>query len=254
VPTPYCNLMQWSEEGVVLGVRRHGETSAIADLLTRGHGRHLGLVRGGRSRKSRPVLQPGNLVIAGWRARLEDQLGTFTVEAVEMRAANLIDDSFKLAGLSTLTGWSQVLPEREPHPRLYDALTVALAALDDDAMWPAVLVRYELGLLDELGFGLDLSRCAATGAAEDLVYVSPRTGRAVSAAGGAPYRERLLALPAFLRDADAGQPGSEEVIAGLRLTGHFLQRHVLQPRELAAPGARALVIDRLAKSPAGLDA
>ena len=246
--------MQWSEEGVVLGVRRHGETSAIADLLTRGHGRHLGLVRGGRSRKSRPVLQPGNLVIAGWRARLEDQLGTFTVEAVEMRAAGLIADSFKLAGLSTLTGWSQVLPEREPHPRLYDALTVALAALDDDAVWPAVLVRYELGLLEELGFGLDLTCCAATGAAEDLVYVSPRSGRAVSASAGAPYRERLFALPAFLHDADAGQPGADEVIAGLRLTGHFLQRHVLQPRELAAPGARALVIDRLARPPAGLDA
>jgi DNA repair protein RecO (recombination protein O) len=241
--------MQWSEEGVVLGVRRHGETSAIADLLTRGHGRHLGLVRGGRSRKVRPVLQPGNLVIAGWRARLEDQLGTFTVEPVEMRAAGLIADAFKLAGLSTLTGWSQVLPEREPHPRLYDALTVALAALDDDAMWPAVLVRYEMGMLEELGFGLDLSRCAATGVAEDLVYVSPRSGRAVSAAAGAPYREKLFALPAFLREPDEGQPGADEVIAGLRLTGHFLQRHVLEPRDLAAPGARALVIDRLAKPP-----
>jgi DNA repair protein RecO (recombination protein O) len=247
--TAYCEPMQWSEEGVVLGVRRHGETSAIADLLTRGHGRHLGLVRGGRSRKVRPVLQPGNLVIAGWRARLEDQLGTFTVEPVEMRAAGLIADAFKLAGLSTLTGWSQVLPEREPHPRLYDALTVALAALDDDAMWPAVLVRYEMGMLEELGFGLDLSRCAATGVAEDLVYVSPRSGRAVSAAAGAPYREKLFALPAFLREPDEGQPGADEVIAGLRLTGHFLQRHVLEPRDLAAPGARALVIDRLAKPP-----
>jgi DNA repair protein RecO (recombination protein O) len=248
--------MQWSEEAVVLGVRRHGETSAIADVLTRGHGRHLGLVRGGRSRKSRPVLQPGNLVLASWRARLEDQLGSFTVEAVAMRAAGLIADPFKLAGLSTLTGWSQVLPEREPHPRLYDALTVALAALDDDAAWPAVLVRYELGLLEELGFGLDLSCCAATGEQEELAYVSPRTGRAVSAAAGAAYHDRLFALPAFLRQADAGQPTREEVIAGLRLTGHFLQRHILQPRELAAPGARALLIERLAKgnAPAALDA
>jgi DNA repair protein RecO (recombination protein O) len=246
--------MHWSEEAVVLGVRRHGETSAIADLLTRGHGRHLGLVRGGRSRKSRPVLQPGNLVLAGWRARLEDQLGTFTVEAVEMRAAGLIADPFKLAGLSTLTGLSQVLPEREPHPRLYDALTVALAALDDDAVWPAVLVRFELGLLEELGFGLDLGCCASTGATENLAYVSPRTGRAVSAAAGAPYHDRLFALPPFLRDPDAGQPTAADVIAGLRLTGHFLQRHILQPRDLAAPGARALLIDRLAKSPAALDA
>jgi DNA repair protein RecO (recombination protein O) len=251
--------MQWSEEAVVLGVRRHGETSAIADLLTRGHGRHLGLVRGGRSRKVRPVLQPGNLVLAGWRARLEDQLGTFTVEPVAMRAAGLICDPFKLAGLSTLTGLSQVLPEREPHPKLYDALTIALAALDDDAVWPAVLVRYEMGLLEELGFGLDLSCCAATGGQEDLVYVSPRTGRAVSASAGAPYHDRLLALPAFLRDRDAGQPTLHqptpgEVIAGLRLTGHFLQRHILQPRDLAPPGARALLIDRLAKSLTALDA
>jgi DNA repair protein RecO (recombination protein O) len=239
--------MHWSEEAVVLGVRRHGETSAIVDLLTRGHGRHLGLVRGGRSRRLRPVLQPGNLVLANWRARLEDQLGTFTLEPVAMRAAGLIADPFKLAGLSSLTGLSQVLPEREPHPRLYDALSVALAALDDDEVWPAVLARFELGLLDELGFGLDLTCCAATGAQDDLVFVSPRTGRAVSAAAGAPYRDRLFALPAFLRDARPGHPTPEEVIAGLRLTGHFLQRHILEPRDLAAPGARALLIERLAR-------
>ena len=239
--------MHWSEEAVVLGVRRHGETSAIVDLLTRGHGRHLGLVRGGRSRRLRPVLQPGNLVLANWRARLEDQLGTFTLEPVAMRAAGLIADPFKLAGLSSLTGLSQVLPEREPHPRLYDALSVALAALDDDEVWPAVLARFELGLLDELGFGLDLTCCAATGAQDDLVFVSPRTGRAVSAAAGAPYRDRLFALPAFLRDARPGHPTPEEVIAGLRLTGHFLQRHILEPRDLAAPGARALLIERLSR-------
>jgi DNA repair protein RecO (recombination protein O) len=239
--------MHWSEEAVVLGVRRHGETSAIVDLLTRGHGRHLGLVRGGRSRRLRPVLQPGNLVLANWRARLEDQLGTFTVEPVAMRAAGLIADPFKLAGLNSLIGLSQVLPEREPHPRLYDALSVALAALDDDEVWPAVLARFELGLLDELGFGLDLTCCAATGAQDDLVFVSPRTGRAVSAAAGAPYRDRLFALPAFLRDARPGHPTPEEVIAGLRLTGHFLQRHILEPRDLAAPGARALLIERLAR-------
>ena len=249
-------MMQWSEEAVVLGVRRHGETSVIADLFTRGHGRHLGLVRGGRSHKARPMLQPGNLVLAGWRARLEDQLGTFTVEPVAMRAAALIADPFKLAGLSTLTGLSQVLPEREPHPKLYDALAVALAALDEDAVWPAVLVRYELGLLDELGFGLDLTCCAATGAKNDLAHVSPRTGRAVSAAAGAAYRERLFALPAFLLEPQSQSPSPEQVIDGLRLTGHFLQRHILGPRGLTAPGARALLIERLArgKAAAALDA
>jgi DNA repair protein RecO (recombination protein O) len=231
--------MQWSEEAVVLEARRHGETSAIADLLTRGHGRHLGLVRGGRSRQARPVLQPGNLVLASWRARLEDQLGTYTIEPVEMRAAGLIADPFKLAGLTTLTGLSQVLPEREPHPRLYDALTIALAALDDDAVWPAVLVRFELGLLDELGFGLDLTCCAATGVRDDLVYVSPRTGRAVSAAAGAPYRDRSVptsGVSSWSRetfvtcDPRSDQPTSDDVIAGLKLTGHFLQRHILEPR------------------------
>jgi DNA repair protein RecO (recombination protein O) len=248
--------MHWSEEAVVLGVRRHGETSAIADLLTRGHGRHLGLVRGGRSRNARPVLQPGNLVLASWRARLEDHLGTFAVEPVAMRAAALIADPFKLAGLSTLTGLCQVLPEREPHPRLYDALAVALAALDDDTVWPAVLVRFELGLLDELGFGLDLTLCAVTGTRDGLAYVSPRTGRAVSAAAGAPYRDRLFALPAFLLGSQCGRPSPDDVIAGLRLTGHFLLRHILEPRDLAAPAARNLLIDRLARggAVAALDA
>jgi DNA repair protein RecO (recombination protein O) len=202
------------------------------------------------------VLQPGNLVLATWRARLEDQLGTFTLEPVEMRAAGLIANPFKLAGLSTLTGLTQVLPEREPHPKLYDALTIALAALDDDTVWPAVLARYELGILDELGFGLDLAACGATGGADDLVYVSPRSGRAVSAAAGEPYQARLFALPAFLRGPEAGQPAPHEVIAALRLTGHFLERHILQPRDLAAPGARGFVIERLARlaTPAALDA
>jgi DNA repair protein RecO (recombination protein O) len=237
--------MQWSEQAIVLGVRRHGEAAAIAELLTRAHGRHLGLVRGGRSRAMRPVLQPGNTVIATWRARLPDHLGTLTVEPVHMRAAALIDDPFKLAGLGSLTGLCRLLPEREPHARLYDALTVALEALADDEVWPAVLVRFELGLLDELGFGLDLSRCAVTGSRDELLYVSPKSGRAVSAAAAEPYRDRLLKLPPFLLGSQAGPPTLADVLAGLKLTGHFLDRHFFQPHELDPLTARHTVEDHL---------
>ena len=158
--------MEWRDEGVILSVRRHGETSAIAELLTAQHGRCMGLVRGGRSKAQRPVLQPGNAVQAVWRARLEEQLGTYTLEPLELRAGGIMEEPFRLAGLATLTGLAQLLPEREPHPRVYEALRVVLDAMEDDSLWPALLVRWELGLLDELGFGLDLSKCAATGTRE----------------------------------------------------------------------------------------
>jgi DNA repair protein RecO (recombination protein O) len=239
--------MHWSEEGIVLAVRRHGETSAIVELLTRGHGRSLGLIKGGRSRRLRPVLQPGNSVLATWRARLEEQLGLFTVELSSPRAARLMDDPFKLAGLSTVMGLALLLPEREPHPRIYDATVVLLESLENDAVWPALLARWELGLLDELGFGLDLGRCAATGSNEALAYVSPKSGRAVSLAAGEPYQERLLKLPAFLTPA-GGSPAAADISDGLRLTGYFLERHILGPRGISAPGARDIVMERLARS------
>ncbi|HEY7747988.1 MAG TPA: DNA repair protein RecO [Aestuariivirgaceae bacterium] len=238
--------MLWSEEAIVLAVRRHGETSAIVEALTRGRGRSLGLVRGGRSRALRPVLQPGNSVIATWRARLEDHLGLFTVEMTSPRAAQLMDDPFKLAGLTTVTALAQLLPEREPHPRIYDATKVLLDRLEDDAIWPALLARWELGLLDELGFGLDLARCAATGSNEALAYVSPKTGRAVGAEAGEPYRDRLLKLPQFLSEAK-GIPDRSDVVDGLKLTGYFLERHILGPRGLPSPGARQSVLERLAR-------
>jgi DNA repair protein RecO (recombination protein O) len=238
--------MEWNEEGVVLAVRRHGETSAIIEILTRGHGRSLGLVRGGNSRALRPVLQPGNSVLATWRARLEDHLGVFTVELTAPRAARLMDDAFRLAGLSTVTGLALLLPEREPHPRIYDATMLLLAGLEEDAIWPALLARWELGLLDELGFGLDLGRCAATGSNQALAYVSPKSGRAVSLQAGEPYRERLLRLPAFLTEA-GGPPSAADVADGLKLTGFFLERHILGPRGLNAPGAREAIMARLAR-------
>jgi DNA repair protein RecO (recombination protein O) len=237
--------MQWSEEGIVLAARRHGETSAIVEVLTRGHGRSLGLVRGGRSRSLRPVLQPGNSVFVTWRARLEEHLGLFTAELAVARAARLMEDAFKLAGLGTVTGLALLLPEREPHARIYDATVVLLDSLEDDAIWPALLARWELGLLDELGFGLDLGRCAATGSNQSLAYVSPRSGRAVSLEAGEPYRDRLLRLPAFLADA-GGSAEAPDVADGLKLTGFFLERHILEPRGLTAPAAREKVLERLA--------
>jgi len=245
--------MHWVEEGVVVNTRGHGETSAIVELFTRAHGRHLGIVRGGRSRRLRPVLQPGNIVHASWRARLSEHLGNFAVEPVSLRAAGLIDDPLRLTGLMTLTRLVQLLPEREPHQRLYDSFLVVLDAFEDDAVWPALLVRWELGLLDELGFGLDLSRCAASGTTDDLAYVSPRSGRAVSRPAGEAYADRLLALPAFLLGKPAATVTIQDILAGFRLTGFFLDRYVWQPRGLAAPELRQRLIERLQRSGATAD-
>jgi len=241
--------MEWREEGIILGLRRHGETSVIAEILTSTRGRWLGLVRGGRSRRMRPVLQPGNLVLAGWRARLEDHLGTLTAEPVSLRAGTIMADGLKLAGLTTLTALAQFLPEREPHPRVYQAMRLVLDELDDPAIWPAMLVRWELGLLDELGFGLDLGRCAVTGSPEELIYVSPRTGRAVSRSAGEAYRDKLLVLPGFLKGSQTSAPDLSDVLAGFTLTGHFLARHIFEPRDAAAPESRSWIIARLAQRP-----
>jgi DNA repair protein RecO (recombination protein O) len=237
--------MEWKDEGIVLAVRRHGETSAIVEVLTATHGRSLGLVRGGRSRRMRPVLQPGNIVMATWRARLEEHLGNFTVEPVEFKAGLLIGEAMRLAALTTLAAEAQLLPEREPHPRLYEALRVVLDALPEEDTWPPLLVRWEMGLLDELGFGLDLARCAATGSTDDLIYVSPRTGRAVSRTAGEAYRDRLLVLPAFLKGRQAGLPGLSDVIDGLKLTGFFLDRHLFGPRGVAVPESRHWIVTHL---------
>ena len=182
--------MQWSEEGVVVGVRKHGESSVILDLFTRTQGRYLGLVRGGRSRRMRPVLQAGNSVLATWRARLSEHLGTFEIEPARLRVASIIEDPMRLGCLSTLATLVQLVAERQAHERLYDALVLVLEALEDDAHWQALMVRWELGLLEELGFGLDLKQCAVTGSQDDLIYVSPKSGRAVSAGAGAPYAAR----------------------------------------------------------------
>lgn len=239
--------MEWRDEGVILSVRRHGETSAIAEILTARHGRVMGLVRGGRSKQQRPVLQAGNAVQCVWRARLEEQLGTYVLEPLDLRAGAIMEEPFRLAGLATLASLAQLLPEREPHPRVYEALRVVLEAIDQDDVWPALLVRWELGLLDELGFGLDLAKCAATGKRENLAYVSPKSGKAVSSEAGHPFRDRLFRLPPFLKEGRAATP--RDVIDGLKLAAYFLDRHVFEPRGTRLPEQQDWIIRALAERP-----
>ncbi len=233
--------MEWQGDGLILNTRKHGESSAIIDVLTRDKGRHTGLVRGGRSRTMRPVLQAGNLVNVVWRARLEDHLGAFSVDPHRMIVAGIIDDVHRLAALTTITTLASLLPEREPHPRIYEASLLLIEHLQDDAIWPAVLVKWEMGLLEELGFGLDLSKCAVSGDTSGLSHVSPRTGRAVCAREAEPWQDKLLALPAFVTGASSA-PTRAEVAQGLKLTGHFLARHIFEPRGVSAPEQRQRIL------------
>lgn len=234
--------MEWSDEGVVIGVRPHGETAAVVELFTRTHGRHTGLVHGGRSRKSRPVLQTGNHVTATWKARLAEQLGHMALELNRGYAAAAMEDPLALAALSSMCALTRLLPERDPHPDLYEVTLFVLSFLDDPSIWPALYVRWELVLLAELGSGLDLDSCAATGSTEELIYVSPKSGRAVSRAAGEPFRDRLLILPPFLlpvRPTGANAiVTAEDVAAGLRLTGYFLQARIMTPRGGDLPEVR----------------
>ena len=223
--------MEWTDEGIVLGVRRHGEASAIVELLTRTHGRHLGLVRGAASARMRPWLQPGNSVRAVWRARLDEHLGTYAIEGTRLRAAGLLASSHAVYGVTHLASLARLLPERDPHEDIYGMLERTLDDFDDAGGAAAHLVRFELAMLTELGFGLDLSNCAATGETEDLGYVSPKSGAAVSRTAGEPWRDRLLRLPRFLREKE-GESGfsDQDLRDGFQLTGLFLLRHVLEPR------------------------
>lgn len=240
--------MEWRDEGIILATRKHGETSAILEVMTRQRGRHLGLVRGGLSRKMRPFLQPGNKVELLWRARLDEHLGSFQVEPLEQNAARLFDSAVSVYGLQMLAAHLRLLPERDPHARLYETLGVIVAHLDDVEVAGALLARFEVAVLDELGFGLDLSHCGATGSSENLIYVSPKTGRAISAQAGDAWADRLFSLPPFLRiGADVG--GDIQAVSdAFRMTGHFLSRHVYEPRGIAAPEARASFLAALTKA------
>ncbi|WP_377295649.1 DNA repair protein RecO [Rhizobium sp. SGZ-381] len=230
--------MQWQDEGIIIGVRRHGETSVVAELMTRTRGRHMGLVRGGRSRSMQPVLQPGNRVEAVWRARLDEHLGDFKLEPVNLRAARLMESATALYGVQAMGSLLRLLPERDPHPHLFEALDLILDHMDDPAGAGELFVRFELAVLNDLGFGLDLAECAATGTLEDLVYVSPKSGRAVSRAAGAPYADRLLALPAFLAPQAKLSADPQSLAAAFRLSGFFLNRHVYEPRGITENAAR----------------
>lgn len=237
--------MEFEDDAFVLAARAHGETGAIVELLTQGHGRYAAHVAGGASRKVKPFLQAGARVLVRYRARVADQLGSASLEPVGEGPSALFDDALALSGIAAAAAVAAgALPEREPHPGAFLAFEALSAAFAHPEIWPAVFVRFEAGLLQELGFGLDLSKCAATGATDDLVYVSPRTGRAVSARAGEPYRDRLLALPPFLLGAQSGLAAGD-VGKGFDLTGHFLEAFIFNPLNRPLPPARLWLLDRL---------
>src|SRR6266478_530664 len=240
--------MEWRDTGFVLATRRHGESALIVELLTKGHGRHAGLVRGGQSPRRHAVLQPGNNVAASWRGRLPQHLGTLDCALVAAHAARFLDDPDRLAALGAATALLLAsLPEREPHGDLYASLAGLLAALDSGE-WAQTYVAWECDLLTGLGFGLDLGSCAATGASDDLAYVSPRTGRAVSRAAGMPHHDKLLCLPDFLwQDAPADEA---QLDLGMTLTGHFLVHHVFAPQGRTPPAARLRLAEHMRQSTA----
>ena len=236
--------MDFTSEAIVLLARKHGETSAILETFTRDQGRHNGLVRGGTGRRMRPLLQPGNVIDLEWRGRLEEHLGYYTIEVVEALAGRFMEDRLSLAALNSIAALlREMLPEKQPLPNLYDVTRIVLERLDDPDVWPALYVRWESVLLQALGYGLDLSRCAATDATENLTHVSPRSGRAVSAEAAEPYLDKLFKLPPFMR----GEPvaTAEDVTDGLKLTGHFLETRVQWERNRTLPDARRIMIDRL---------
>jgi DNA repair protein RecO (recombination protein O) len=235
--------VEWTEDGIVLAARTHGESALIVTLLTAGHGRHAGLVHGGASTRQRPLWQPGNRLKVEWRARLAEHLGTLRGEVQASHAARVLDDPLALAGLlAACATLDAALPEREPHPALFEGVSALLGALEHEG-WPIVYVHLELGLLQELGFGLDLETCAASGVTDGLAYVSPRTGRAVSSAAGEAYKDKLLALPSFL--TVRGPAGPADLLTGLELTGYFLERHVFWPHNKPLPPARDRFIEAL---------
>ena len=216
--------MEWRDEGILISTRQHGEGSAIIEVFTRDHGRHGGLVRGGSSRRMAPLLQPGAQINVEWRARLEEHLGSYTVHPIRSRAGDILADRGALAALSSMASLiALALPEREAHTWLYNR-TIALAdALGTLPSWPALYVTWEKALIEEMGFGLDLSTCAATGNPDDLIYISPKSGRAVSREGGAEWADKLLPLPDFLKKDEAtGAETQDDLRAGLRATGYFL--------------------------------
>jgi len=239
--------MEWRDQGALLSVRRHGETSAIIEVFTAEHGRHAGVVRGGTSRKISPILQPGAQLDLTWRARLDEHIGHYSAEPLKSRAADVMNDRLSLAGLNAITALlGFCLPEREPHPMLYKRSIALLDMLGNTEVWPLAYLRWELSLLEEMGFGLDLTHCAVTGGNDDLAYVSPRSGRAVSVAGAGEWASKLLPLPPALLGQGDGAYGA--VVEGLITTGYFLSKWLapsLGDRPL--PNSRQRLVDTIAR-------
>ena len=218
-------MIEWRDQGILLSCRRHGETSAIIDVFTPAQGRHAGVVRGGASRKIAPILQPGAQLDVIWRARLEEHIGSFQVEPVRSRAAMAMNDRLSLAGLNAVTAMlGFCLPEREPHPSLYRSSEQLLDLLDQSDLWPLAYLRWELQLLSEMGYGLELNSCAVTGSTDDLIYVSPKSGRAVSRQAAGEWADRLLPLPPVLRNEGAGEDA--EIASAFETTGYFLSERL----------------------------
>jgi DNA repair protein RecO (recombination protein O) len=240
--------MEWQDEALVTGIKRHGETSVILEVMTAEHGRHLGLVKGGRSRRMQPLLQVGNSARVVWRARLDEHLGLFMVEPTVLRTQMLLASEEALHAMSHVAALLRLLAERDPHKRLYEAASRIADRLASPEQLAELLVAFEATLLAETGFGLDLGSCAATGTTENLVYVSPRTGRAVSQAAGEPYKAKLLPLPAFLLGpTDRAGPAPADLSAGFSLTEFFLARDLFGPRGEALPAARGAFLAALGK-------
>ncbi|MGH6796682.1 MAG: DNA repair protein RecO [Methylocella sp.] len=238
--------MEWRDEGLIIGTRKHGETSVIVEAMTRAHGRHFGLVRGGRSKRMQPLLQPGNHAQNVWLARLDEHLGTFLVEPVQLRTAHLMASAEALHAICLVAALLRLGPERDPHPALYEAAMRIAGGIDRPEIMTPLIVRFEAKILAQMGFGLDLETCAATGVTSDLAYVSPKSGRAVSKAAGEPYKARLLPLPAFLR-GEIGAPSPADIRNGFRLTGFFLLRALFGPRCQPLPEARGAYLAELEK-------
>ena len=225
--------MNWSDEGIILSKRKHGEQSIIITLMTAEHGRHAGLVRGGAGRRARGIYETGNYVSVAWRARLEEHLGTYNCELLKPNSAFVLDNPIRLAGLSSACAVIEcALPEREPHTEIYDSLLELLGGIENKN-WVRSYIRWELSILKQLGFGLDLTACVATGSRDNLIYVSPRSGQAVSEKAGAPYKQKLLPLPSFLVDQTNASrtTAPADLVNGLKLTGHFFERQVFKKEQ-----------------------
>ena len=238
-------MIEWRDEGVLLAVRKHGEAAVIVEFFTQHHGKHAGVVRGGAGRRQGPILQPGGQFEVVWKARLEEHMGAFTVEPMRSRAAQVMADPLALAGLTSVVGLLNfALPERAQHGALYSASINLLDLICVTEAWPLAYLHWEMQLLEDLGFGLDLSCCVVSGTTEELAYVSPKSGRAVAAHHAGRWKTQLLPLAPCMIGQSVADNG--EIAAGLRTTGHFLEKWLAPSLgDRGLPLARQRLVERL---------